>query len=93
MNVLVRGNKIEKISATPIATDRRADTVPIDGGGRTLMPGLIDAHVHKMMESVSLQTGMSSEISYLALAAGKAAEAQSQISASSPTRRKISSSS
>ena len=37
MNVLVRGNKIEKISATPIATDRRADTVLIDGGGRTLM--------------------------------------------------------
>lgn len=77
-HVLVRGNVIEKISTTPIATDRRADTKLIDGGGRTLMPGLIDAHVHTMMESVSLQTGLTSEISYLALVAGKAAEAQLQ---------------
>src|SRR5215472_10900944 len=43
-NVLVRGNVIEKISTTPLPTDRRADTILIDGGGRTLMPGLIDAH-------------------------------------------------
>lgn len=47
--VLVRGNTIEKISATPIPTDRRADTVLIDGGGRTLMPGLIDVHWHTML--------------------------------------------
>ena len=38
-HVLVRGNTIERISATPIAVDRRADTVLIDGAGRTLMPG------------------------------------------------------
>ena len=43
-HVLVRGNRIERISSTPIATDPRADTVLIDGGGRTLMPGLIDMH-------------------------------------------------
>jgi imidazolonepropionase-like amidohydrolase len=47
--VLVRGNVIEKISDKPIPTDRRADTVLIDGGGRTLMPGLIDVHWHAMM--------------------------------------------
>src|SRR5689334_511122 len=40
-NVLVRGNKIDKISTSPIATNRRADTKIIEGGGRTLMPGLI----------------------------------------------------
>lgn len=45
-HVLVRGNVIEKISAQPIPADRRADTILIDGGGRTLMPGLIDAHAH-----------------------------------------------
>ncbi|MHC4449706.1 MAG: metal-dependent hydrolase family protein [Planctomycetota bacterium] len=41
MNVLVVGNRIAKISedALPGATE-------IDCGGRTLMPGLIDAHVH-----------------------------------------------
>ena len=47
--VLVRGNVIEKISTTPIPTDRRADTMLIDGGGRVLMPGLIDVHWHAMM--------------------------------------------
>ena len=48
-NVLVRGNKIETISTQPIAVDRRADTRFIAGGGRTLMPGLIDNHWHAML--------------------------------------------
>jgi imidazolonepropionase-like amidohydrolase len=52
-NVLVRGNKIETISIQPIAVDRRADTDIIDGGGRTLMPGLIDVHWHAMMVRVT----------------------------------------
>src|SRR5262249_35841586 len=34
-HLLVRGNKIEKISTTPVPVDRKADTVIIDGGGRT----------------------------------------------------------
>jgi imidazolonepropionase-like amidohydrolase len=76
MHVLVRGNRIEKISADPIATDRRADTKIIDGGGRTLMPGLIDAHVHTMMESITLQAGLNSDIGYVNLVAAKAAEKQ-----------------
>ncbi len=37
-NVLVRGNRIERISTAAIPTDRSATTVLIDGGGRTLMP-------------------------------------------------------
>ncbi|MCP1999133.1 imidazolonepropionase-like amidohydrolase [Nitrobacter winogradskyi] len=52
-NVLVRGNKIETISTQPIAVDRRADTRIISGGGRTLMPGLIDAHWHAMLIRVT----------------------------------------
>jgi imidazolonepropionase-like amidohydrolase len=52
-HVLVRGNKIERISTQPIPTDRRADTVLIDGGGRTLMPGLIDNHWHAMLIRVT----------------------------------------
>ena len=47
-NVLIRGNMIERISSTAIPTDQGANTVLIDGGGRTLMPGLIDAHWHTM---------------------------------------------
>lgn len=53
MNVLVRGNVIEKISAQPIPTDLRGDTKTIDGAGPTLMPGLIDNHVHLLMRASS----------------------------------------
>src|SRR5215467_13006846 len=48
-NVLIRGNKIERISAAPIPTDRSAKTQIIEGSGRTLMPGLIDVHWHAML--------------------------------------------
>jgi imidazolonepropionase-like amidohydrolase len=50
-NVLVRGNII-----AAIGTDIRADSVNaavIEGRGRTLMPGLIDNHVHMMFNSLS----------------------------------------
>src|SRR5262245_9091853 len=52
-NVLIRGNVIERISPRPIPFERRADTRIIDGGGRTLMPGLIDAHWHAMLIRVT----------------------------------------
>jgi len=42
-DVLVRGNHIEAVSSTPI---KSADAMIIDVLGKTLMPGLIDAHAH-----------------------------------------------
>ena len=57
-NVLIRGNVIERISTQPIPVDRRADTRIIDGGGRTLMPGLIDNHWHAMLMRVDSGTGV-----------------------------------
>lgn len=42
-NVLVENNLIKEISATAKAGK---DATVIDGGGRILMPGLIDAHGH-----------------------------------------------
>ena len=68
--VLVRGNKIERISSTPIATDRRADTVVIDGGGRTLMPGLIDAHWHAMLIRSTPAQAIAGDVGYNSIAAG-----------------------
>ena len=73
-NVLVRGNKIERISASPIPTDRSATTQIIDGNGRTLMPGLIDAHYHIMFESVPKIVGLTADIGYVYYVAGVAAE-------------------
>jgi imidazolonepropionase-like amidohydrolase len=48
-NVLVRGNRIERISRAPIPFDPAVGSMVIDGGGRTLMPGLIDAHWHTLL--------------------------------------------
>jgi imidazolonepropionase-like amidohydrolase len=53
MNVLVRGNTIEKISEAPIPIGRLTNTKVVAGGGRTLMPGLIDAHWHAMLIRVT----------------------------------------
>ena len=69
-NVLVRGNKIEKISTSPIPTNRRADTVLIDGGGRTLMPGLIDMHWHAMLVRPTPAAAMADDIGFTTLVAG-----------------------
>ena len=47
-NVLVEGNLIKQVSA---GTIRAAGATVIDGGGRTLMPGLIDGHAHVMINA------------------------------------------
>jgi imidazolonepropionase-like amidohydrolase len=65
-NVLVRGNLIAAISEAPIAAD---GATRIDGGGRTLMPGLIDAHWHAMLASVTPAQSMGDE-GYVNLVAG-----------------------
>ena len=46
-NVLVKRNVIERISTAPIAAE--AGVTNIAGGGRTLMPGLIDNHWHAFL--------------------------------------------
>lgn len=49
--VVVRGNTIAAIG--PDAAPASPDAVVIDGTGQTLMPGLIDNHVHMMFNSLS----------------------------------------
>jgi imidazolonepropionase-like amidohydrolase len=68
-NVLVRGNKIESISLQPVAVDRGADTRTIDGGGRVLMPGLIDNHWHAMLARTT-PTAAFGDVGYNNLQAG-----------------------
>src|SRR5262245_14500167 len=74
-NVLVRGNKIDKISTGPIASDEIAGVTTIDGKGRTLMPGLIDAHWHAMLVRPNPVEAIGSDIGYLNLLAGAEATA------------------
>jgi imidazolonepropionase-like amidohydrolase len=66
-HVLVRGNKIERISATALAAD--AGATIIDGGGRTLMPGLIDAHWHAMLVRPTAAQAITNDVGYTNLLA------------------------
>jgi imidazolonepropionase-like amidohydrolase len=69
-DVLVRGSTIESISTDPIALEHDAPHTEIDGTGRVLMPGLIDAHWHAMLASMPLAAMMTADIGYLNLRAG-----------------------
>jgi imidazolonepropionase-like amidohydrolase len=51
MHVLVEDNEIKEVSAKPVGV---GDADRIDGRGKTLMPGLIDNHVHIYIESLKL---------------------------------------
>ena len=70
MNVLVRGNTIDKISKDPIPSDLSAITKIIAGGGRTLMPGLIDMHWHTMLVRPTPAALLAGDIGHLNLMAG-----------------------
>ena len=72
-NVLVTGNVIQAISTAPIPAPPGAALVRIAGGGRTLMPGLIDAHTHLMFATIPQATILTADIGFVHIAAAKAA--------------------
>lgn len=74
-HVLINGNMIQDISATPIqATGTEA--VKIDAQGKTLMPGLIDAHVHLVFGALTMPQMMTNDLSeeFLIDKVGKSAQ-------------------
>ena len=71
-NVLVEGNLIKHVSPTPIAAQ---GAKVIDGGGRTMMPGLIDAHWHTMYIGAPLQAVVNGDMVEVAARAVPKAEA------------------
>jgi imidazolonepropionase-like amidohydrolase len=70
-NVLVKGNVIESISTATITAE--PGVTVIAGAGRTLMPGLIDAHVHMAMSTVPLLLLVTADSNYTMLRQGKSA--------------------
>ncbi|MGH7041040.1 MAG: amidohydrolase family protein, partial [Acetobacteraceae bacterium] len=52
VEMLVEDGLVKEVADRPIRT---ANATRIDLGGRTLMPGLIDAHIHLVMTEVNLQ--------------------------------------
>lgn len=75
-NILVEGKLIKAISPKPIPTDKSANTQVISGEGKYVMPGMIDAHVHMLFESVPQLVAMTSDIAFLNFLAARAAEKQ-----------------
>jgi len=69
-SVLVVGNTIAKIGPDIAAP---AHATVIEGGGRTLMPGLIDAHWHAMLVRPTPMEALSWDIGYANLVAGEEA--------------------
>src|SRR5262244_3471677 len=67
-NVLIKGNIIERISAEPIAAEPGVTTIA--GNGRTLMPGLIDAHWHAMLVRPNPAQAIVGDVGYNNIAAG-----------------------
>jgi imidazolonepropionase-like amidohydrolase len=70
-SVLVSGNTIGTISEELI--EPASGATVIDGGGRTLMPGLIDAHWHTMMATNPLRALLTADDGYLTVVAGQGA--------------------
>src|SRR5438552_3980323 len=51
VEILVEGERIKEVSDRPIRSEQAAT---IDVAGRTVMPGLIDAHIHVYLSEVNL---------------------------------------
>jgi imidazolonepropionase-like amidohydrolase len=66
-SVLVVGNKVEKIGGGLAAPEK---ATVIDAGGRTLMPGLIDAHWHAMLVRPTPTEALTWDVGYANLVAG-----------------------
>lgn len=69
--VLIEGNLIKALVAS---ADTVADAEVIDCGGRTLMPGMIDAHWHSILAGISQIVAMTADIPYVHLVAAQEAE-------------------
>lgn len=72
-NALVVGNLIRTISAAPIPAPADVALTRIAGGGRTLMPGLIDAHTHIMFATVPQLALLTADVGFVNVAAVRAA--------------------
>jgi len=68
-SVLITGDRISAIGAA----EGVIGATVIDGAGRTLMPGLIDAHTHIMFISLPQTALLGADIGFVNIAAAKAA--------------------
>ncbi|MDM7485128.1 MAG: amidohydrolase family protein, partial [Vibrio metschnikovii] len=72
-NVYVQDNLISKIEDYQALNITDSNTIVIDGQGKTLMPGLIDAHTHLMLAALPQQTLMLADQGFINIVAAKTA--------------------
>lgn len=75
VNVLIVGRQIEAVSASTIEPEPDHDLTVIDGRRKTLMPGLIDAHIHMTLILPTLMDAMTADLSYVHILSTIGAEA------------------
>lgn len=66
-DVVVAGNLIRSVSAAAPAGQDEGTGVVIDGGGRVLMPGLIDVHAHLAFATIPLTAILMASADYVAI--------------------------
>jgi imidazolonepropionase-like amidohydrolase len=71
--VLVVGNVITSVTTGPVTPPAGARVTRIAGAGRTLMPGLIDAHTHLMFAGIPQSAALTADIGFINIAAAKSA--------------------
>jgi imidazolonepropionase-like amidohydrolase len=74
-DVVVRANTIESVGPAGSGPGPGGpDAQVVDGGGRVLMPGLIDAHWHATFAAMTAEAAMTADPGYVHLVAGREAE-------------------
>lgn len=66
-DVLIDGDRVVGVSQSPIGDEPGRDTRVIDGGGRVLMPGMSDAHVHLVGNANTYVDMVSGSASHIAI--------------------------
>lgn len=69
--VLIRGALIERVGNADVPDE----AMRIDGAGKVLMPGLIDAHWHAAFAAIPQMTALNADPEYIHLVAGEQAKA------------------
>jgi imidazolonepropionase-like amidohydrolase len=73
-NVLVRGNTIAAVAAHAVPAEAGQKRAEIDGAGRVLMPGLIDAHYHAAFATLPAVVLATADPGYIHIQAAIGAE-------------------
>lgn len=71
--VLIKGGLIESVTEGSAAPAGSEGAVVIDGRGRTLIPGLIDAHAHSMFGTIPISDALQADVGYIHIKAAQGA--------------------